>query len=149
MTAPQQLPKWPLPLLVAGAICVFVATGMLAFESQRVAANGVAARAEVVDIDHFGSDSGIPRVVFRAGDRDVSVELANPLGRSYHVGQRIDIRYDPAAPSHACRDSFDGLYAQPMIAGGVGLMLLAAAIVFAVLRRRAASQRGSSVDGAQ
>lgn len=138
MPAPQVLPRWPVPVLLVAAVCVFVATGLLAAQSWRIARHGEVAEGEVVDVDYFGSESGLPLVAFEAGARSVSVRLANPLGRGYDLGDRVRMRYDPDHPERALRDSFDGLYAQAMIAGGVGLMLVAVTIVYAVLRRRAA-----------
>ena len=67
----------------------------------------------------------------------VAVEIANPGGRSFRVGDAVHVRFDPANPELVRFDTFFGVWGQVMITAGIGVAMLAAAVVFAVLRRRA------------
>jgi hypothetical protein len=120
-------------VLVLGA-CLVV--GIFAAESRRLVLSGVVAQGEVVDVDYFGSDSGIPIVAFEAEGRSARTRLANPLGRGYRVGQPVQVRFDPGDPERARQDDFAGLWSQVIITSAIGLAMLAATIVFWVLRRR-------------
>lgn len=137
----KPLPAWPIPLLIIGVLGVVVVVCIFALESRRLVEHGSVAEGEVIDIDYLGSDSGIPLVRFAAGQGSTTVRLANPLGRGYHEGQRIQVRFDPQDPQRARQDDFAGLWAQPIIATGVGIAVLAATVVFAVLRRRSLPTR--------
>lgn len=140
-TSREPLPAWPIPVLLLGVLGIAAVVAMFALESRRLVTHGRIAEGEVVDIDYFGSDSGIPVVAFEAEDRSVRVRLANPLGRGYRDGQRVQVRFDPSDPERARQNDFAGLWAQVMIASGVGIALLAATVVFAALRRRSLPAR--------
>ena len=140
---------WPLvPVFfaaLAGATSVTIA-----LRGEAALTRTATATVDVVD-SYFPFVPDDVVVVYDAGGREVTARVA--AVKTYDVGDRVDVRYDPARPSHArLSGSADGTgrgVAIAVLVGGAGLVLLVwrSAVVARVLvtYRRRRRQPGTPI----
>jgi hypothetical protein len=108
--------------------------------------SGESATGTVLDVKSGGGrrSAGMPVVEFRAttGER-VQFAGRNPLGRNYHIGQSVPVRYHPERLKDALIDSFESLWLPPVIGGAATVLLLA----FGLFLRGRARRRGVRAAG--
>ena len=111
--------------LVFGLIGIGLLLGALFWFRHEQTFLSTAQMAPGTVVDMVPSSSGetvAPAVEFVTADgqpiRFVSSTSSNPP--SYHVGEKVEVLYQPTAPRSACLNSFFSLWGGPAILGGIG-----------------------------
>ena len=117
-------------LFVAAAIALIGIAGWMVSRDPFFSGATHEAQGEVVDLERSRGGNGLgtyrPVVVFcdagGAERRFVGSIGSNPP--DYARGDKVTVRYDPAAPDKAVIDSWSARLLGPGLAGGMGLLLL-------------------------
>lgn len=117
-------------LFVAAGIALVAIAGWMVSRDPAVSGAVLEAQGEVVDLERSrgGNQMGTyrPVVVFRdtggTERRFVGSIGSNPP--DYARGDKVTVRYDPAAPDNAVIDSWAARLLGPGLPGGMGLLLL-------------------------
>ena len=114
----------------AAGIALLAIAGWMISRDPLFSGADMEARGEVVDLERSATGNGkvayYPVVTFRdtagAEHRFTGSIGSNPP--DYARGDKVTVRYDPAAPDKAVIDSWSARLLGPGLVGGMGLMLL-------------------------
>ena len=113
----------------AGIALLAIAAWMLS-RDPALSGAGMEARGEVVDLERSATGNGKvayhPVVIFR-DDTGTAHRFTGSIGSNppdYARGDKVTVRYDPAAPDDAVIDSWAARLLGPGLPAGMGLLLL-------------------------
>ena len=134
-------------ILLLVAIALVCAGIFLGKRSWFAVSDRLAARGEIVRIEQKLRGSGknvayhSPVVRYRTDDgKPIEAKAPSTGSRPiYRPGQKVALLYDPEKPERVLIYSFGTLWAAPLALGGLGLVLMVAAVILMGTRKRSAA----------
>lgn len=127
--------RWVVAIFLGFAVLFGAIGAAIGLQQARFESGAMLAQAEVVAMVAVRNDDGQtlyrPEIAYMTASGESVRVVTGAASRppAYKVGQRVEVRYDPARPNEPVIDSFGERWLMPLVFGGLGMLFLLIGLV--------------------